>query len=604
MDHALSSADMLLLGAFRFDQHSRALFHLDSGAHIPIGSRALGVLGVLVQRAGDLVPKDEIMKAVWPETVVEDANLTVHISTLRRILDSGRLEGSCIQTISGRGYRFVGPVIQTDTNGDPGGETPYTLSSAETVAALPKTEVRTAFTATRRPYVRRYIAALLSVAFMIFTGGVWWLWSSQSMPSPTATAPPVATAPLRAPRLSVVVLPFANLSNDPEHEYFVDAITDDLTSDLSRIADSFVIARTTASTYKGKPIDVRQVSRDLGVRYVLEGSVRRQGDRVLVNMQLLDGESGTHIWADRFDTDRRNLAAAQSEITTRVARMLHVELVRDASHRIEQEHAANPDARDLVMRARALLTQGLSPAVHREALDLLERAFALDPASVDGRILMASVLVSGIIDGFSGSAKEDLARAEQLIGEALERDRYRSWTHAVMGMLRRAQGRWPEAKVEFETAIALDPNNAMATRQLGQTVLIQGNPEAAIPYIEKAIRLDPRSPGLFVAYVNLARSHLYLGRPDEAVDLYKKARALNPSIWYVRLGLAGVLGLRGDIDEAKNEIIEAAKLKPAVDSIARYRAISVTQGFDHPRYQELAERTTYTGLRRAGFPEE
>jgi len=144
----------------------------------------------------------------------------------------------------------------------------------------------------------------------------------------------------------------------------------------------------------------------------------------------------------------------------------------------------------------------------------------------------------------------------------------------------------------------------MAVRQLGQTVLIQGDPEAAITYIEKAIRLDPRSPRLFVAYINLARSHLFLGRTDDAIDLYKKARALNPSIWYVRLGLAGVLGLRGDIDEAKSEISEALKLKPAVNSLARYRAISVTQGFGHPRYQELAERTAYTGLRRAGFPEE
>src|SRR5438045_5519624 len=184
---ALNSADVLLLGTFRFDQRSCALFHLDSGAHIQIGSRALGVLGVLVEHAGDLVPKDEIMKAVWPETVVEDANLTVHISTLRRLLDSGRLDGSCIQTVSGRGYRFVGGVTQNNPNARAGIEwleqpdvraqpslsnvvTPFANVSddreqqyplsAEAVAALPKAEVKLAVPATRTSFPRRPLVAV------------------------------------------------------------------------------------------------------------------------------------------------------------------------------------------------------------------------------------------------------------------------------------------------------------------------------------------------------------------------------------------------------------------------------------------------------------
>jgi adenylate cyclase len=153
------------------------------------------------------------------------------------------------------------------------------------------------------------------------------------------------------PRLSIVVLPFANLSNDPVQEYFADGITDDLTTDLSRISGSFVIARTTAFTYKGKPIDVKQIGRELGVHYVLEGSVRRTGDQVRVNAQLIDSETGAHVWADRFDSDRTNLAAAQDGIVGRLARSLNLELVRNAGPRIEREQAANPDARDVVMRA-------------------------------------------------------------------------------------------------------------------------------------------------------------------------------------------------------------------------------------------------------------
>jgi TolB-like protein len=153
---------------------------------------------------------------------------------------------------------------------------------------------------------------------------------------------------------SIAVLPFTNMSGDPEQEYFADGLTDDVTTDLSRIADTFVIARNTAFTYKGKSVDAKQIGRELGVRYVLEGSVRRTGDQVHINVQLIDAETGAHVWADRFDTSRANLAEAQSEITGSLARTLNAELVRDIGRRIEQEKAINPDARDLVMLSGAM----------------------------------------------------------------------------------------------------------------------------------------------------------------------------------------------------------------------------------------------------------
>jgi adenylate cyclase len=406
------------------------------------------------------------------------------------------------------------------------------------------------------------------------------------------------------PRLSVVVLPFANLSPDPEQEYFVNAITDDLTTDLSRVADSFVIARSTAFAYKGKAIDVRQVARELGVRYVLEGSVRRLGDRLQVNVQLIDGESGSHIWADRFDTDRRDLVEAQSEIVALLARTLNAELIRDIGRRIEQEHAIDPHARDVVMRARAIQVQmsAADAAARPIIVDLLERAIVLDPDSVDGRIQLANLLVSDVADALSSSIEQHIERAEQLISEALERDPNRSFGHQVMGHLRRVQGRWAESQVELETAIELDPNNSAAIRQLGLTVLAQGEPEAAIPYFEKAIRLEVRARYLFNAYCNLGRCRLFLGQTDEAVSLFRKARTLAPGIWYVHLELAGALGLRGDIEEAKTEIIGAVNLKPEINSIARWRATSQTQGFGHPQFQALRDKTAHAGLCRAAFP--
>jgi len=182
------------------------------------------------------------------------------------------------------------------------------------------------------------------------------------------------------------VLPFANLSNDSEQEYFADGITDDLTTDLSRISGSFVIARNTAFTYKGKPVDAKRIGRELGVRYVLEGSVRRTGDQVRVNIQLIDAESGAHIWADRFDTDRANLTEAQDAITSRLARTLNVEFVAAVGRRIEQEKVVNPDALDLVMRGWALQNRPRTSANSREAQRSFERALELDPRSVDARI--------------------------------------------------------------------------------------------------------------------------------------------------------------------------------------------------------------------------
>jgi adenylate cyclase len=176
------------------------------------------------------------------------------------------------------------------------------------------------------------------------------------------------------PRLSIVVLPFANLSNDPEQEYFADGITDDLTTDLSRIPDALVIARSTAFTYKGKSVDAKQIGRELGVRYLLDGSVRRTADQVRVNVQLIDAEGGVQLWADRFDTDRANLPAAQDEITGRLARTFNLELVKDLGRRIEQEGAVDPDARDLVMRGWAWYHRPRSATTIREAQRAFERA--------------------------------------------------------------------------------------------------------------------------------------------------------------------------------------------------------------------------------------
>jgi adenylate cyclase len=408
--------------------------------------------------------------------------------------------------------------------------------------------------------------------------------------------------PVTTPRLSIVVLPFANLSNNPAQEYFADGITDDLTTDLSRISGSFVIARNTAFTYKSKPVDAKQIGRELGVRYVLEGSVRRTGDRVRVNVQLIETETGAHIWADRFETDNADLTEAQDAITGRLAQTLNLELVEAASREIEEVRVVDPDSRDLVMRGWAWYYRPMSVGTVQEAQRAFERAFEVDPRSIDARIGTASVLIRKVAEGWSTSRREDELLAEKLLLEALERDTNRPSAHYAFGMLRRVQNRLDEARMEFETTIALDRNHARAFFRLGQTLNFLGDLEAGISYIEKSIRLNPRDPNIARPYAILGTGHFLLGRVDRGIDLLRQARVANPRFWWLHLLLAGALGFKGDVDGARSALAEAVRLKPEVNSLAQWHAQMPWS--TNPRYMRLAEPTLYAGLRRAGFPDE
>jgi adenylate cyclase len=427
--------------------------------------------------------------------------------------------------------------------------------------------------------------------------------------SPLNASPPTWVAsdvgglstPATVLRLSIVVLPFANLSNDPEQEYFADGITDDLTTDLSRISGSFVIARNTAFTYKNKPVDAKQVGRELGVRYVLEGSVRRTGDRVRVNAQLIDAENGAHIWADRIDTDRSNFMQTQDEITGRLARTLDSELAGKLGRRIERESPAYADSRDLVMRGRAWWYRPVSATNRAEARRLFQQALKVDPQSVDARVGLAWVLTSSFAEGWSSSFDEDSVRAEQLLLEALEAAPNRSMAHTAMGFLRRVQNRLTEARVEEETAIGLDPNNDFAYRHLGWVLLFLGEPGAAIIQAEKALRLSPRDTNIWGVYGLLGWCRLLLNEVDQAIDLLIKARASHPRVWWVHFVLAGALGLKGNFDQAKTAQAGSMQIKPEVDSIRRF--LVYFPSASNKTYWALQERTLNEGLRRIGFPD-
>jgi adenylate cyclase len=414
--------------------------------------------------------------------------------------------------------------------------------------------------------------------------------------SAVPAVPPIPV-PAIAPRLSIVVLPFANLSNDPDQQYFADGLTEDLTTDLSRIADMFVISRNTAFTYRGKSIDTKQIGRELAVRYVLEGSVRRSDQQVRINAQLIDAESDTHVWAERFNGDTSGLFALQDEITSRIAITLSRELVRVEAGRSTQ----HPDALDYILRGRASFAKPRSRDNYAERMDLFERALALDPGSVEAQCWLVRALTGRVMDNMTDTATADIARAEGLTAQALAASPDSSLARFAKGQVLRAQRRFAEAMSEYEAALGSDRNLVFALHGLGQCKAMTGSMDETIPLMEQAIRLSPRDPLLSSFFGEIGRVHLLQSRTDEAIPWLEKARNAAPAHPPFRPWLAAAYALKGDTGRAAVELAEARRLSGGnrFSSIAR-----VKEWYWTPAIGALLETTFLAGLRLAGMPEE
>jgi adenylate cyclase len=419
---------------------------------------------------------------------------------------------------------------------------------------------------------------------------------------PTASMTLTASSsPPAAPRLSIVVLPFTNLSNDREQQYFADGITEDLTTDLSRLENMFVISRNTAFTYRNKPIDTKQIGRELGVRYVIEGSVRRSDNQLRVNAQLIDAETDAHLWAERFDRDTGDLFALQNEITSRLANALGIGLIAAEATR----PTAHPDALDYILRGRAVLLKPRTPDTHQEAINLFERALALDPQSVEAQSRLAGVLVTSVLAGTADSAAADLARAEGLLDQALAASPRNAFAHIQKGNALRARKRWEEAVLEYEAAVALDRNSVYALTGLGWCKLYFGSIEEVIPLVEQAIRLSPCDPWVGHLYYLIGTVHLLQSHTDEAIVWLEGARSAMPTVPIHRSRLAAAYALRGETERAAAELAEARRL----DRGDLYSSITHLKAFPGawwgaPKTCALYEATFFAGLRKAGMPEE
>jgi TolB-like protein len=530
------SADSVLLEGFRLDRRGGCLYRLDEGGTatpVALGPRAIRLLSELVEHRGVVVSKETLLNEVWPGRVVEEANLNVQIARLRHVLDQDRKHGSCIHTLAGRGYCFVGAVSHTE---------------AEAHAARPVT---------------------------------------------------FSNAALPRPRLSIVVLPMTYLGGDPQQQYFADGITDDLTTDLSRIAGMFVISRNTAFTYRDKLVDTKRIGRELGVRYVLEGSIRRAGDQMRVNVQLIDAETAAHVWAERFDLETGDLCELQNEITGRIAVTLNLELVGAEAAR----PAEHPDALDYVFRGRAAAWgKAPSPDNYAEATELFERALALDPGSVAAQSWLASALANRALDFPSTTSAGDIKRAEELASKAVAAFPRSPLAHFAKGQAMRAQNRPEEAMAEYEIVLALDRNWVGAMFGIGWCKFYTGAIEEMVVALEQIIRLSPCDPYIGSCYSRIGAGHLLQSRTEEAIVWLEKARTVIPFRPFPRICLAAAYALKGDTERAQAELAEAQRLSPdgRYSSVARLQEVGY---FGVPKVRALFDATFFVGLRKAGMPE-
>jgi adenylate cyclase len=480
----------------------------------------------------------------------------------------------------------------------------YSLEVGVPAQAKPAKPVTPVTSAAPTPEKKRFglapLAAVLAALLVAIAGGAWWVLNAKR---PASIA---ANAPAEAARRSIVVLPFANLSGDPGQDYLVDALTDELTTSLARLRDTFVIARNTAMTLKGKPVDAKAIGKDLGVRYILEGSVQPSGDQVRVNAQLIDADSGAHLWAEQFDTPRADLLQTQDAIVTRLARALDIQLTEFEATRLKRTPAANPTAEDLALRCVAGVVQGRYFGKEAEAAySLCEQALAIDPNNVRALQMLGVKFWMPAALGLSADAKGDLERADELESKALALDPDWTWPHDLKGGILRIQGRTEDAVAEHERALALDPSNVDAAAQLGIDYRFLGRFDKSLEYLDRAILASPYDPAQVYWYDSKAWANFGLKRYDLAIEAARRSIAINPnSDPFSHVALVAALALT-DHDAEAREALQRYLAPPSTapfKTIAAWKTSQMSLGGD-PRFVDMIERSS-DGLRKAGMPEE
>jgi adenylate cyclase len=413
---------------------------------------------------------------------------------------------------------------------------------------------------------------------------------------PSQAAPAAQAAPV--PRLSFVVLPFANLTNDPDQAHVADGITADLTADLSHITDSFVVARDTAFTYKGTANDAKQLGRELGVRYVLEGNVARRGNHVRVSAQLSSAETGAQVWADRFEGGIGRLPELQIDFVARLARALDAQVTDAPNLRVLRDRSSDPDAVDLALRGWAELDKSPSEDSTIEAMSRFERALQLDPQLPQALVGMARALLIMVANGWSADPAQDTTRADELVTRVLAIEPSHAVARLVKADVLKTRRQFDQAISELNVAIGHDRNLAAGYASAGATSVFAGRSAEAVPLLETAIRLSPRDPLVNVWQFQICHAHAHLAQWAQAIEWCRKSTATDAGYWLPYVDLAAAYAWTGRDVEARAAIAELLKLMPGY-TVRKWADAGLS---DNPTFRAEYQRIV-DGLRKAGLPE-
>jgi TolB-like protein/tetratricopeptide (TPR) repeat protein len=519
-----------LFGPFRLLTAQRIL--LDGSRPIRLGSRAMDILVVLLERAGELVSNRELRDAVWPDTVVVEQNLAVNMAALRRALGDGQSGNRYIVNNPGRGYRFVAPV--TLDVGPQG-------SAVQLEAVVP----------------------------------------SSILPMPD--------------KPSIAVLAFQNMSGDPEQEYFADGVVEELITELSRFHGLFVIARNSSFAYKGRAVDVKQVGRELGVRYVLEGSVRKAGSRLRITGQLIDASSGVHLWADRFEGGLENIFDLQDQVTKSVLGAITPKMEQAEIERAKRKPTDSLDAYDYFLQGMASVYKWTREA-HNEALRLFYRAIELDPGFASAHGIAAMCYTHRKANDWMIDRVHEIGETARLTRRAVELGRDDAFALTSAGQaLAYVLGDAEGAAALLDRALALNPNLAIAWYSSGSIRRWLGQHELAIEHLVRAMRLSPLDQFMHLMQSGVAHGHFFVGRYDEASVWAAKALRENPILLSAGRIAAASHALAGHLEPAQQALARMREIDPAL------RIHNLKDVLGPYRQEDLARLAE--GLRKAGLAE-
>jgi adenylate cyclase len=476
--------------------------------------KVMDLLIYLAQRPGQVLSREELEQAIWTGTVVGYDALTSAIIKLRKALADNSRQPWLIETVAKKGYRLIAPVNPAIS------VSPELSRSAPTPATA-------------------WFRLLLSVlVVLVITGLAAGWWAVNRSASHTSHAP------------SIVVLPFTNLSGDPKFEYFSDGMTEDVITDLSKLSGLMVVARNSAFAYKDQPLSLKTVAEQLGVRYVLEGSVRRSGDDLRVNVKLIDAMTGSHLWAERYNRRMKDIFSVQDDVRGNIIKALALSLTDDEKRTVARRYTQNIKAYDLLLQGQSFYARS-SREDNTRARDLYSRAIRLDPNFARAHAAVALTYAEESRYGWSDSAKVSMQQAVAFARKAVALDSSIPQTHWALGYVFVLDHQYDEAVSAAERAIALDPNNADAYTTLAFGRVYQGRAKEAVTLVQKAMQLNPRYPTQYLSI--LGRSYYHIGQYTQAVNTLLKAQEMNPErispLLYLILSYVAL----GNLDDANWE---------------------------------------------------